>query len=145
MGKNQNCPSVNSGRLRVWFKKPSGLLKLREPSVNHVHDLKKTRVVFVEFDDVSFDKLAADPKYFGEGNSKGRILAFDFEFCLNCNLRLLDGKPIVTHDILVELDCLATNAKNGEYLPSKEITVQHSDFETLNHLIEGALALGKIK
>jgi hypothetical protein len=111
----------------------------------HVHDIKKTHVVFVEFDDVFFDKLAADLRYFGEGNSKGRVLAFDFKFCLSCGLRLLDGAPIVTRDILEELETLVIDAKGGAYVASKEITVQHSDFDTLQRLIQGALALGTLK
>ena len=67
---------------------------------NHEHEIKKTHVSFVEFDDVNFNKLVKDIKYFGEGNSKERVLEFDFEYCLGCGLRLLDGKPIMTRDIL---------------------------------------------
>ena len=65
-------------------------------NLSHKHDMKKTHVSFIEFDDVMFTKLAKDVKYFGEGNSKDRVLEFDFEYCLNCSLRLLDGKPIMT-------------------------------------------------
>ena len=65
-------------------------------NLSHKHDMKKTHVSFIEFDDVMFNKLAKDVKYFGEGNSKERVLEFDFEYCLNCGLRLLDGKPILT-------------------------------------------------
>ena len=100
---------------------------------------------FVEFDDVLFTKLN-DAGYFGEGNSKGRILAFDFEYCLECDLRLLEGKPVMTKNILdEELERLVIEAKNGNYVSSKEATVQHSDFETLEHLIESALLFGKLK
>lgn len=62
--------------------------------------MKKTHISFVEFDDVNFSKLTADVTYFGEGNSKGRVLEFDFEYCLECSLRLLNGEPIFTRDIL---------------------------------------------
>jgi len=44
--------------------------------------------------------LAVDKRYFGEGNSQGRKLEFIFEYCLGYGLRLLDGKPIMTRDIL---------------------------------------------
>ena len=67
--------------------------------MDHKHDIKKTHVSFIEFDDVQFQKLV-DLRYFGEGNSKGRVLEFDFEYCLGCGLRLLDGKPIMTRGIL---------------------------------------------
>lgn len=63
---------------------------------NHTHDIKKTHVLFVEYDDVNFSKLVKDTKYFGEGNSKERVLEYDFEYCLGCGLRLLDGKPVIT-------------------------------------------------
>ena len=72
------------------------MCKLMCDSLSHKHDIKKTHVTFVEFDDVMFTKLADDIKYFGEGNSKGRVLEFDFEYCLGCDLRLLDGKPVMT-------------------------------------------------
>ena len=85
-------------------------------NLNHKHDLKKTRMSFIEFDDVMFTKLARDTKYFGEGNSKGRVLEFDFEYCLGCGLRLLDGKPIMTRDILEEeFERLVVQAKNNNY------------------------------
>ena len=99
---------------------------------NHKHDIKKTHVSFVEYDDVNFAKLAKDPKYFGEGNSKERVLEFDFEYCFGCGLRLLDGKPIMTRDILEEeFERIVTKAKKNEYISSEQTTIQHSDFETL--------------
>ncbi len=45
---------------------------------NHKHEIKKTHVTFVEYDDVNFNKLAKDIKYFGEGNSKERVLEVRF-------------------------------------------------------------------
>ncbi len=114
--------------------------------LNHKHDLKKTRISFIEFDDVMFTKLAKDVKYFGEGNSKGRVLEFDFEYCLNCGLRLLDGKPIMTRDILEgEFERLVIQAKNNNYLSAEQTTLQHTDFETFERLIKSALELGKLK
>lgn len=102
--------------------------------------------MFVEFDDVNFSKLAKDVKYYGENNSEGRKLEFDFEYCLTCGLRLLDGKPIMTKDILhEEFERLVIKAKNNNYVASEQTTVQHSDFESLERLIKGALDLGKLK
>ena len=93
-----------------------------------------------------FTKLAKDTKYFGEGNSKGRKLEFDFEYCLGCRLRLLDDKPIMTKDILEdEFERLVTKAKNGKYISSEQTTLQHTDFETFERLINSALAFGKLK
>jgi hypothetical protein len=108
--------------------------------------LKKTHVSFIEFDDVMFTKLAKDVKYFGEENSKERVLEFDFEYCLNCGLRLLDGKPIMTRDILEEeFERLVTLAKNNKYVSAEQTTLQHTDFETFERLIKCALELGKLK
>ncbi|MGA2523374.1 MAG: hypothetical protein ABSF65_04380 [Candidatus Bathyarchaeia archaeon] len=112
---------------------------------NHKHEIKKTHVTFVEYDDVNFNKLAKDIKYFGEGNSKERVLEFDFEYCLSCSLRLLDGKPIMTRDILEnEFERLVRKAKNNKYVSSEQTTIQHSDFETLERLINSALEFGKL-
>ena len=112
---------------------------------NHKHNMKKTHVSFVEFDDVMFTKLG-DTKYFGEGNSKGRVLELDFEYCLSCGLRLLDGKPILTRDILEgEFERFVVQAKNNKYVSSEETTVQHSDFECFERLIKSALELGKLR
>jgi hypothetical protein len=108
--------------------------------------MKKTHISFIEFDDVMFTKLAKDLRYYGEGNSKERVLEFDFEYCLNCGLRLLDGKPIMTRDILEEeLERLVTQAKNNKYVSSEQTTLQHTDFETFERLIKSALELGKLK
>ena len=113
---------------------------------NHKHDMKKTHVSFIEFDDVNFTKLVKDTKYFGEGNSKERVLQFDFEYCLGCGLRLLDGKPIMTRDILEnEFERLVRQAKNNKYVSSEETTIQHSDFETFERLIKSALEFGKLQ
>ncbi len=113
--------------------------------MSHNHDIKKTHVSFIEFDDVNFIKLA-DANYFGEGNSKGRVLEFDFEYCPICSLRLLDGKPIMTRDILeAEFERLVIQAKKGNYVGAEQTTLQHSDFESLERLIKSALEFGKLK
>ena len=118
----------------------------KSPNPNHKHDIKKTHVSFYEFDDVNLIKLAKDTKYFGEGNSKDRVLEFDFEYCLRCGLRLLDGKPIMTKDILEqEFERLVAQAKNKNYIASEQTKLQHSDFETTDHLIKTALGFGKLR
>ena len=107
--------------------------------VSHQHVTKKTHVSFVEFDDVNFAKLGIDRNYFGEGNSKGRRLEFDFEYCLECGLRLLNGQPVMTKGILeYEFERFVTLAKRGNYVSAEESTVQHSDFESLESLIKNA-------
>jgi len=112
--------------------------------LSHKHEIKKTHVSFIEFDDVLFTKLA-DVKYFGEGNSRERVLEFDFEYCLNCGLRLLDGKPILTRDILEEeFERLVRQAKNNKFVCREQTTLQHTDFETFERLIKRALELGKL-
>ena len=112
----------------------------------HDHVMKKTRVCFIEFDDVNLSKLAVDKSYFGEGNSKERKLEFDFEYCLTCGLRLLDGKPIMTKDILEEeFERYVIQAKNNHYIGSEQTTLQHTDFEAMERLIKSALELGKLK
>ncbi len=119
--------------------------KTEGANLSHKHEIKKTHVSFIEFDDVVFTKLA-DAKYFGEGNSKGRMLEYNFEYCLGCSLRLLDGKPIMTRDILEdEFEKLVNQAKKGKYAVAKETTLQHSDFETFERLIQRALEFGKLK
>ncbi len=82
-----------------------------------------------------------------KNNSKGRKLEFDFEYCLTCDLRLLDGKSIMTKDILhEEFERCVIKAKSNNYVSSVETTVQHSDFESLERLIKGLLVeLGKLK
>jgi hypothetical protein len=91
-------------------------------------------------------KLAKDKTYFGEGNSKERVLEFNFEYCLGCDLRLLDGKPVMTRDILEgELERFVFQAKKGNYVVSEQTTLQHSDFEVFERLIEYALEFGKLK
>jgi len=115
-------------------------------NLSHKHDMKKTRISIIEFDDVMFSKLAKDVTYFGEGNSKERVLKFDFEYCLGCGLRLLDGKPIMTKDILEEeFERLVVQAKNNKYVSSEQTTLQHTDFETFERLIKSALELGKLR
>ncbi len=108
--------------------------------------MKKTRVAFIEFDDVMLTKLAKDVKYFGEGNSKERMLEFDFEYCLNCSLRLLNGKPIMTKGIFEEeFERLVIQAKKNNYVSSEQTTLQHTDFETFERLIKSAIELGKLR
>ena len=108
--------------------------------------MKRTHISIVEFDDVMFTKLAKDPTYFGEGNSKGRKLEFDFDYCLACDLRLLDGKPIMIKDILEdEFERIVVKAKNKNYVTSEQTTLPHTDFETFERLINNALSLGKLK
>ncbi len=114
--------------------------------MSHKHEIKKTHLKFVEFDDVIPAKLALDTKYFGEGNSKERKLEFDFEYCLSCGLRMLDGKPIMTQGILEhEFERFVTQAKRGKYVGAEESTVQHTDFEGLERLINKAVEFGKLR
>ncbi len=113
--------------------------------MGHTHELKKTRVCFVEYDDVNFDRLG-DARYFGEGNSKNRKLTYAFEYCLGCDLRLLNGQPAMTRDILEdEFEKYVKNAKKGNCKATVEVTLQHSDFEVLQRLIGLSLELGKHK
>jgi len=119
---------------------------LANPVLSHKHNLKKTQVTLIEYDDVKFDKLAADLRYYGEGNSKNRKLAFCFEYCLGCNLRLLNGEPALTAGILEdEFERIATQAKKGKCKAAVEVTVQHSDFDVIERLIRAALEFGKLK
>ncbi len=112
----------------------------------HEHKLKKTRVTLIEYDDVKFDKIVDDLRYYGEGNSKNRILKFDFEYCLNCNLRLLNGKPALTEGILEdEFERIVTQAKKGSCKAASHVTIQHSEFEVVQRLIKAALEFGKLK
>jgi hypothetical protein len=113
--------------------------------LSHRHYIKKTHITFIEYDDVNFDKLA-DVRYFGEGNSKDRKLEYDFEYCLTCDLRLLNREPVMTRDILVdELERFVVGAKNGNYTAREETTMQHTDFEVLERLISAALRFGRLK
>ncbi len=114
--------------------------------MSHEHTLKKTHLTITEYDDIDHNKLAANTQYFGEGNSKGRILEYDFEYCLTCNHRTLNGEPIITQDILEqELEHYVARAKNGKPVGSERTTMQHSDFEALERLIKNAVALGKLR
>jgi hypothetical protein len=91
------------------------------------------------------EKLAVSG-YYGEGNSKGRHLEFDFAYCLGCDLRLLNGEPALTKEILDdELETFVKHAMKGNYVVSKEVIVQHSDFEALENLIKNAMAFGKLR
>jgi len=118
---------------------------LEDTNLSHNHEIRKTHVSFIEFDDVMFTKLA-DIKYFGEGNSEGRVLEFDFEYCLVCDFRLLDGKPIMTRDILEEeLEKIVCKAKNKKYVGAIQRIIQHTDFEIFERLLKHALELGKLR
>ena len=114
--------------------------------MSHQHVTKKTHVAFIEFDDVNFTKLGVDRNYFGEGNSQSRKLEYDFEYCLECNYRLLNGQPAMTKGILeYEFERFVTLAKRGNYVNAQESTVQHSDFESLESLIKNAIEFGKLR
>lgn len=114
--------------------------------MSHQHTIKKTHITIVEYDDVDFLKLGKDRNYFGEGNSKGRRLEYDFEYCLGCNLRLLNGQPILTKGILeYELERYVSQAQRGQYVSSDETTMQRSDFESLQNLIANAIEFGKLR
>jgi hypothetical protein len=103
------------------------------------------QISFIEFDDVDFNKIS-NAAYFGEGNSKGRKMDFTFEYCLDCNLRQLNGKPVMTKGLFdEELEKWVNEAKTGNYVKAKEVTVQHSDYEILERLLENALKLGALK
>src|SRR3989339_667341 len=96
--------------------------------LSHKHIMKKTHVAFIEFDDVIPAKLAIDSRYFGEGNCKGRVLEFDFEYCLSCDLRMLDGKTIKTQDILeAEFERFVVQAKKGNYVSNEQSPLEHPD------------------
>jgi signal transduction histidine kinase len=87
-----------------------------------------------------------DTRYFGEGNSKDRKIEFNFEYCLSCSLRMLDGKPIMTQSILEEeFERYVFQAKHSNCKSSVEVTIQHSDFEVLQNLIRNALEFGKLR
>ncbi len=90
---------------------------------------------------MQFHKLV-DLKYFGEGNSKGRVLSSILNIVLSAAYDCLMEKPIMTRDILEdEFEKLVIQAKNGKYLPYKETTLQHSDFETFERLITHAFGI----
>jgi hypothetical protein len=114
--------------------------------LSHQHTIKKTHVTIIEYDDVDFTKLGRDPNYFGEGNSKGRRLEYDFEYCLSCNLRLLNGQPILTKGILeYELERYVSQAQRGNYVSADATTMQHTDFESLQNVIANAIEFGKLR
>lgn len=116
-----------------------------DANLSHKHEIRKTHVSFIEFDDVMFTKLK-DIKYFGEGNSKGRVLEFDFEYCLVCDLRLLNGEPIMTRDILEEeFEKIVSQAKNERHAGVVQTIIQHSDFEIFERLLKHALGFGKLR
>ncbi len=82
----------------------------------------------------------------GKATPKKEMLEFDFEYCLACELRLLNGKPIMIKDILEdEFERFVIQAKNNNYIGSEQTTLQHTDFETLERLIKNALEFGKLR
>jgi hypothetical protein len=90
--------------------------------------------------------LAKNKNYFGEGNSKERTIEYEFEYCLDCNLRLLNKKPIITQDILnEEFERYIIESKKGNQINLEKITIQHTDFENLQRLIQKAYAFGKLR
>src|SRR5512138_2765820 len=92
-------------------------------ALSHIHEIKRTHILLIEFDDVVPEKLVIR-SYYGEGNSKGRKIEFDFEYCLGCNLRMLDGAPALTKEILQdEVEIVVNQALNGNYVANKEVTV----------------------
>jgi hypothetical protein len=114
--------------------------------MSHQHHILKTHVTITEYDDVDFTKLGKDRGYFGEGNSKGRVLEYDFEYCIDCAYRRLNGQPVMTKGILeYEFERFAEQAKRGKYVSSEQTTVQHSDFESLENVIKNAVAFGKMR
>src|SRR5512139_392865 len=81
-------------------------------SMSHQHHILKTHITITEYDDVDFTKLGKDRRYFGEGNSKGRVLEYDFEYCIDCGYRRLNGQPVMTKGILeYEFERFAEQAK----------------------------------
>ena len=73
-------------------------------------------------------------------------MEFDFEYCLGCDLRFFDGKPFLTKGVFdEELENLVTDAKANNYTKFKEVTVQHSDYDILERLIQNVLSLGELK
>ncbi len=114
--------------------------------MTHQHQIKKTHVKIVEYDDVDFQRIGQDSTYFGEGNSQNRVLEYNFEYCLDCGLRLLNGEPIMTRGILeYEFERYVSMAKRGNYVGAEELTVQHSDFDSLFNVICNAIAFGKLR
>jgi hypothetical protein len=114
--------------------------------LSHKHRIKKTQITLLEYDDVKFYKLAIDPKYYGECNSKNRTLEFNFEYCLDCDLRLLNGKAALTRGILDdEFEAVVEQARRGNCKQRRHLTVQHSDFELLERLIAASLKFGKLR
>ena len=114
--------------------------------MSHQHHILKTHVTITEYDDVDFTKLGKDRRYFGEGNSKGRVLEYDFEYCIDCGYRQLNGQPVMTKGILeYEFERFAEQAKRGQYVSSEATTVQHSDFDSLQNIIANAVEFGKLR
>ena len=114
--------------------------------MSHQHQIKKTHIKIVEYDDVDFSKIGKDTTYFGEGNSMNRVLEYDFEYCLECGYRMLNGEPIMTKGILeYEFERYVSLAQRGNYVASEELTVQHSDFDSLVNVIGNAVEFGKMR
>ena len=114
--------------------------------MSHQHNTLKPHIKIVEYDDVDFSKIVKDCRYFGEGNSMGRVLEYDFEYCLECGFRLLNGEPIMTKGILeYEFERFVSLAKKGKYVGSEETTVQDSDFQSMENIIKNAVAFGKLR
>ena len=137
--------SQNPLSMNLFITAAASMQDEKGANLSHKNDIRKTRLKFIEFDDVNHSKLAKDISYFGEKNSKERVLVFEFEYCLGCCLRLLNGKPIMTRGILEEeFERLVTKAKNNQYTISEQTTLQHTDFETFERLIKSAMEFGKL-
>jgi hypothetical protein len=114
--------------------------------MSHQHQIKKTQIKIIEYDDVDFQKIGKDSNYFGEGNSQNRVIEYNFEYCLECGYRMLNGEPIMTKGILeYEFERYVSMAKRGNYVGAEELTVQHSDFDSLLNVICNAVAFGKLR
>ncbi len=146
MRKNTRTPPSPISRYLTAATNPPRACRKEKPKMSHQHEIKKTHISIVEYDDVVFTRLGIDRNYFGEGNSKGRVLEYDFEYCLDCGLRLLNGQPIMTKGILeYEFERFVSLAKRGNYVSTEQTTVQHSDFESLQNLIKNAVEFGKLR
>jgi len=105
-------------------------------------------LTFIEVDDYSLsDIIKNGGAATGKGNSKGERLDYDFEYCIvnECEVRLLNGEPIVTKGIFFpeDFEMFVGYAKRNEHRPNVTTTLQHSDFEALKQNIQKALKLGK--
>lgn len=114
--------------------------------MKHKHAIRKTHVIIHDVGD--YPTIYRNDKQFYEGKteiSKDSPLKFDFEYCIGCGLRMLNGQPIITKGILDDFETIASYAKANapSHINREEITMQHSDFEALKQKIEKALELSR--